>query len=141
MAAVTETNYTNVRQELEEFGYSIVHNVLTSEECENAYNMFNEWKNTIPDHDYIHNSVDPHGIYKYHQVGHQRFAWLARTNEKIIDIFKTLWDTDELVTSFDGCCYYPKDYKGENRYWTHTDQSPQKKGLHSLHRRNQRDKI
>ena len=31
MASLTETNYANVRQELEEFGYSIVHNVLTQE--------------------------------------------------------------------------------------------------------------
>ena len=36
MASLTETNYANVRQELEEFGYSIVHNVLTQEECKNT---------------------------------------------------------------------------------------------------------
>ena len=61
-----------------------------------------------------------------------RFNWLARTNPKVVNIFKRLWNTDELVTSFDGCCYYPSDYKGDDVYWTHTDQSSYKKGRHCL---------
>ena len=69
---------------------------------------------------------------KYFEAAHQRFAWLTRINPKIQDIFKFLWDTDELVVSFDGCCYYPKNYSGEPKYWIHSDQSPLKKGLHCI---------
>ena len=132
MAALTETNYANVRQELEEFGYSIIHNVLTQEECENAYNMFHEWKNTIHDHDYIHNSVDPHGIYKHHEVGHQRHAWKIRTNKNVQSYFEYLWKSKNLVVSYDGSCFIPKEWSKQDNIWTHTDQAPNKKGLHCI---------
>lgn len=132
MASLTETNYANVRQELEDFGYSIVHNVLTQEECKNAYNMFHEWKNTIYDHDYIHNSVDPHGIYKYHQVGHTKHAWYIRTRPAVQAVFKELWRTNELVVSFDGCCYIPKNANKKDKNWSHSDQAPITEGLQCI---------
>ncbi len=114
---------------LKENGYTIIHNVYNVKEINEYKDEFFKWYNNIEDLDYLHNTIHGNGIFKFFEVGHQRFAWLARTNEKILNIFKELWNTDELVTSFDGCCYYPKDYIGENEYWTHTDQSSQKKGL------------
>jgi hypothetical protein len=77
----------------------------------------------------LHNLIHSHGIFKHFEVGHQRFAWLARTNYKIINIFKKLWNTNDLVTSFDGCCFYPSYYNKEDTYWIHSDQSSRKKGL------------
>jgi hypothetical protein len=117
------------RDTLEKMGYVIIPGVYNEKEIQEYWSEFNKWRLTVPDLDYLHSIIDFNGIFKHHQVGHQRFAWLARTNPKIIDIFKQLWNTDELVTSFDGCCYYPSDYIGEPRYWTHSDQSSRKKGL------------
>ena len=48
----------------------------------------------------------------------------------MLNVFKQLWKTDELVTGFDGCCHYQADYIGEPNFWTHTDQSSRKKGVH-----------
>ena len=110
-------------------GYTIIPNVYNSDEIQEYKAEFDKWRNSIPNLDYIHSKIDSNGIFKYHQIGHQRFSWLARTNPKITNIFKQLWNTDELVTSFDGCCYYPSNHVGEPRHWTHTDQSSQKKGL------------
>ena len=116
-------------QELTINGYTVIPHVFNNEEILTYRYEFFKWLESIPNLEYLHTIIDFNGIFKHHQVGHQRFAWFARTNEKIIDIFKQLWNTDDLVTSFDGCCYYSKDYMDEPRYWTHTDQSSRKKGL------------
>ena len=120
----------NHKKELAEKGYTIFRNLLSLEEINEYKSEFNEWLNKVPNLRKLHAMIDFNGIFKHHEVGNQRFAWLMRTNSKIVNIFKELWETDELVTSFDGCCYYPKEYKGYEKYWTHTDQSSRKKGVH-----------
>ncbi len=117
-------------ENLNKNGYTIINNVFDKNEIEEYIKEYNIWKNNIPNFNYFHTNIERNGIHKYYEVGHQRFAWLARTNPKITNIFKQLWNTDELVTSFDGCCYYPNDYSYDQGYWTHTDQSSRKKGLH-----------
>ena len=110
-------------QELRDNGYAIIPNVISREELCEAEHMFREWQTTIPDHDYLHNTIDPHGIYKYHEVGHQEHAWYIRTRPGVQDVFKKLWKTDELISSFDGSCYISKDCKKKDKCWTHTDQA------------------
>jgi hypothetical protein len=117
-------------KELQENGYTVIPNVYNQEEINEYWNLFNKWREDVPDLDYLHSIIDYNGIYKHQQVGHQRFAWLARTNPKIINIFKKLWNTDNLVTGFDGCCHYPSNYSGEPHLWVHTDQSSRKKGVY-----------
>ena len=118
------------KKDLAEKGYTIFRNLLSVEEVDEYKKEFYKWLDEVPDLRKMHSMIDFNGIFKHHQVGNQRFAWLLRSNPKIVNIFKELWETDELVTSFDGCCYYPKEYKGEERYWTHTDQSSRKKGVY-----------
>jgi ectoine hydroxylase-related dioxygenase (phytanoyl-CoA dioxygenase family) len=121
---------SSTKNELLEKGYCIVPNVLSHEEVNKAKELFYTWKKTVPNHDKIHNLIDPHGIYKFHEVGHQEHAWYIRTRPQIIDIYKKLWDSDELIVSFDGSCYISKDTKKQDKIWTHTDQDPNSKGLH-----------
>ena len=122
-------NIKQIKQELSNKGYVIIPNILTSEEINLYSQEFHKWRNSIENLDSIHKRISPHLIYKFHQIGHQRHAWLIRTNPKIINIFKQLWDTDELVVSFDGSCYMPKETKKKDNIWTHTDQSRKKEGL------------
>ena len=114
---------------LRENGYVIIPNVLSNDEITEAKKMFFNWKSTIPDIDKIHSSIDPHGIFKFLEVGHQEYAWFLRTRPQIIDIFKKIWGTDELIVSFDGSCYIPKECTKKDKCWTHTDQAPNSKGL------------
>ena len=116
-------------KDLKENGYVIIPNILSTEEIDLARKMFFDWKNQIEDLDKFHNMIDPHGIFKFHEVGHQEFAWFIRTRPKIINLFKKLWDTNDLVVSFDGSCYIPKDCKKTDKLWTHTDQAPNSTGL------------
>ena len=122
-------NIITIKNNLTEHGYCIIPNVLTSTEVEYCKNLFYDWQKNIPNHDQIHKNVDPHGIYKYHQVGHTQHAWYIRTRPKIQKIFKKLWNTDELVASFDGCCYIAKNNTQKDNCWTHTDQAPKYKGV------------
>lgn len=123
-------NHERIKEELNTNGYIILRNILNDDEIQEYKNEFFNWYNNVTDLKKLHNIIEYNGIFKFHEVGNQRFAWLVRTNQKIINIFKDLWQTDELVTSFDGACYYPTDYICSERYWTHTDQSSRKKGIH-----------
>ena len=114
----------NITSHLKEHGWCIIPNILTPEEVEEAKQLFYNWQKTIPDHDNMHNTIDPHGIYKHHEAGQQEHAWFIRTNPKVQEVFKQLWRTDELVVSFDGSCFIPKSCKKKDNIWTHSDQSP-----------------
>ena len=117
------------KTELINKGYTIIPDIYNQHEIQEYREEFDKWRTNTPDLDNLHNTIDFNGIYKHHRVGQQRFAWLARTNEKIQRVFKYLWSTDSIVTAFDGCCYYPTDFSGTPTYWTHTDQAGTKPGL------------
>lgn len=114
--------------ELEEKGYCIIDNILSKDEIELSLDYFHDWFNSYSQIKESYN-INPHGILKFFEVGHQRHAWFIRTRPAVQDVFKQLWKTDELVVSYDGTCYIPKDIHKKNNIWTHTDQAPNKKGL------------
>lgn len=111
-----------IKQDLESNGYAIIPGVLTTQEIKAYTKAYRVWRkaNKLLT---FHTKKDPHGVHKFHQVGHQRFAWKIRLNKNVQDAFKMLWDTDELVVSFDGCCYIPKNCAKPDTLWTHSDQN------------------
>ena len=114
----------NIKQELETKGYAVIDNVLTKEEVENVKNEFFGWKKNIP------NLLRSNGIIKFYEVAHQRFAWLVKTNPNVQKYFKMLWNTDDLVVSYDGAAYVNKNCHKSDSCWVHSDQAPAKKGVH-----------
>jgi len=122
-------DFNTIKKELLEKGYIIIPNILNDDEIETIKSLHSKWRKTIPNHDTSHNTIDPHGIYKYNEVGHQRHAWLIRTNPKVQEVFKQLWDCDKLTTGYDGSCYISKDTAKIDKIWTHTDQAPNSEGL------------
>lgn len=123
-------NITEIKSKLDEKGYCVVANILTQEEITEALKLFRDWQKTVPNYDKLHSVISPHGIHKHFEAGHQEFAWYIRTNEKIQNIFKKLWNTEDLIVSFDGSCYIPKKLTKKDDIWTHTDQASKKIGLH-----------
>jgi len=117
------------KAELEEKGYCVIDNVLPPEEVKEARKYFDEWHNSHPQIKRIAEKVNPHGIFKHFNIGHQRHAWYIRTRPKVQEAFKNIWQTDDLVVSFDGTCYIPASCKKKDNIWTHTDQAPSKRGL------------
>jgi hypothetical protein len=111
-------------------GYAIIEGVLTPEQIQVARGYFDTWLAENPQVSEKHKSNDPHGIFKFCHVGHQKFAWYLRTLDSVQKVFRDLWKTDDLVVGFDGCCWLPSDYKYRlDPSWTHTDQAPNQKGL------------
>lgn len=119
----------NYFEDLKQKGYTIIPDVITTEEVELAKRLFYDWQKTIPEHDKLHKNVSPHGIYKHFEAGHQEHAWFIRTHPNVVNIFKKIWNSDELIVSFDGSCFIPKEWNKKDKCWTHTDQAPNKKGL------------
>jgi ectoine hydroxylase-related dioxygenase (phytanoyl-CoA dioxygenase family) len=118
-----------IKLELEMKGYAIIPNVLSTEEIEIAKKMMYDWQKTIPNHDSMHKKISPHGIYKFHNGGHQRHSWYIRTKPKVQEFFKYLWNTEELIVSYDGSCYISKDNTQKDNIWTHTDQAANSVGF------------
>lgn len=123
---------SRIKEELEEKGYCIVEDVLSPEVIKEARRYFDEWQNSHPQIKAMHNKISPHGIFKHFEVGHQRHAWYIRTNPNVQKAFQEIWQTDDLVVSFDGSCYIPADCKKKDNIWTHTDQAPNKRGLRCI---------
>jgi hypothetical protein len=132
MAVRLQLSKKEVKRQLDENGFCVCPNVITPEETEEIILEFRKWQTTIPNHDKTHSTIDPHGIYKHNEVGHQFHAWKTRTNKNVQTYFKYLWNSKELVVSYDGSCFIPKEWKKKDNIWTHTDQAPNKKGLHCI---------
>ena len=116
-----ELDMAFITKELEDKGYCIIPDILSESEIGYAKEEFNKWKINIPDK--VHQTIDPHGIYKHHRAGHTKHAWFIRTRPKVQKVFQHLWKTGDLVVSFDGSCYISKNNKQKDKIWTHTDQS------------------
>jgi len=118
-----------VQAELAEKGYCVIENILTAEEVATSIEYFREWFASHPQIEGVHSKISPHGIIKFHEVGHQRHAWYIRTRPNVSNVFKNIWNTEDVVVSYDGCCYIPANCKKKDTTWTHTDQAPTKKGV------------
>ena len=123
------SSYTEQLNCLAEKGYCVIEGILETEEVETALKHFREWFSSHPQIEATHNKISPHGIIKYHEVGHQRHSWFIRTRPSVQNVFKEIWKTDDVVVSYDSTCYIPADCKKKDGVWTHTDQAPSKKGL------------
>jgi ectoine hydroxylase-related dioxygenase (phytanoyl-CoA dioxygenase family) len=114
-------------KDLEEKGYAVVKGVLSEEKVRTASNLFYEWINDVENTVSIQDTF--YGMIK---EGHQKHSWFIKTDPDVQAVFKKLWNTDDLVTGFDGTCWIPRSYNAIDTCWTHTDQAAAKKGLHCV---------
>ena len=138
------TDISNLKQTLEQYGVAVIPNLLNQDETSDLLdkmwiffeeitkkfkvpikrNKENTWKSfyqLYPLHSML---IQRYGI------GHAQFAWDARQNEKIVEIFSKFWNLnpEDLLVSFDGSSFHlppEKTNRGWNRNntWYHTDQS------------------
>ncbi|CAF4692371.1 unnamed protein product, partial [Rotaria sp. Silwood1] len=76
-------------------------------------------------------SFSSHGVISGHGIGQSDFLWSVRSNRQIKSVFARLWNTRELLVSFDGCGIF-RDWRYNptwktNDGWEHVDQNPKKK--------------
>lgn len=112
-------------QELQEKGYAI-RDVLSPEACAYIRQLHDEWYKAEG-----YKLQRTHGIYK-EIAGHQRFIWWTKTRPEVQEPFAQIWGTSDLVTGFDGACYFTSKEKHRDNCWTHTDQAPDSPGLQCI---------
>ena len=118
--------------DLFEKGYTVVADVVTSEECDAAIRQYHEWLSQFKDGAWPDNFS---GILDEGNPGHLPPTWEMRLQTK--KIFAQLWKTEKLLTSFDAICIGrpPEDGKEDfqipGHHWLHTDQIASRVGLHA----------
>lgn len=129
---------------LKDDGYCVIPNILTDEECNTTITKMWNWLESLGtgiDRNEQETWKPPNwpystrGIIQHLRVGHEEFIWDIRTNPNVIDVFKKIWNTDDLLVSFDAINIIKPveitNYRS-TRPWFHTDQGNRKKGLQCI---------
>lgn len=104
-----------IMKELKENGYVVLKNVVSAEKCEEIKNDFLEYMEKLEpdfkkdDKSTWTNDVLPfrtRGLLQHFKVGTQPHAVKAR--DAVKHVFETIWETDKLLTSFDGTSFAMK---------------------------------
>lgn len=133
----------DAKKTLEKYGVCIIPDVLTPEEC--AASLDNMWimleqmsakwdvpiDRTDPNTHDLSYVIPVRHMLIQHTISHCEFPWAIRQNPSVVNVFKTLWNCEDLVTSFDGVSvHFPPERNGkgwhkgdDNGGWLHCDQS------------------
>jgi len=127
----------NIKETVIKYGVAICP-ILDTEECENM--IENKWKvlekltaefevpidrNNKATYKQITELFPNHKMLIQHwKIGHSKLAWEVRQNKKVIEAFAKIWETEDLIVSFDGASIYILDKPNrESNSWFHVDQS------------------
>ena len=124
---------TNWQKYLEEEGYVVIKDILSTEENNTVFNLFDNDINSVSSAFDISDSstwkientplMYGKGMGVFNGFGQSNFMWELRTNPKIQNIFKKVHNCEELVTSLDGfSLFVNKNQKSKS--WLHIDQNP-----------------
>ncbi|KUI66788.1 hypothetical protein VM1G_02266 [Cytospora mali] len=129
------------QQKLERDGFAVIPNRIPLEDCAEFREEALSWLEKFP-HGFKRDDrstwTSEHlpwsikgGLYARYAIGHEAFVWKIRSQPKIIEVFAQLWDTDDLIASFDGMnVTLPVNEKTgrtdiqPNEAWPHMDQNP-----------------
>ena len=127
--------------QLREEGFTVIPNVLTENECDTAIDGIWNWLGSLnmgilrdePESWGASNWITSiHGIVKNYSVGQADFMWDIRTHRRVKEVYERIWNTTDLVTSFDGACVMRpfeqvkrcRLFDDPENVWLHSDQSP-----------------
>ncbi|PVD36947.1 hypothetical protein C0Q70_03940 [Pomacea canaliculata] len=119
-------------KELNDKGYCVIPDVLTSEECDVYAEKYRDWLAAFGADEAPYEDCS---IIQSHRVGHLEQTWQVRLKAK--SVFQTIWQTDKLLSSFDAVAIAEppekesKAFNTPNTNWFHLDQRAMRVGLHS----------
>jgi len=112
-------------------GYAVIGNILTEPERFAAFAAFaDDWTSVSPKFDFADKTTwtpgnTPimwnKGMAYASGLGQAEFMWQLRTHETILEIWRHVHGTPDLVTSFDGFSVYVSG-KQRSKSWLHVDQ-------------------
>jgi hypothetical protein len=125
---------------LEEHGYVVIANALSTDESRHALDLtwdYLEQLGTGIDRDDVETWDDERwptsvhgGILPGHGIGHSAAQWFIRGVPNVKKAFAAIWDTDDLLVSFDGMAIWrpwairPEWRTNRGGSWLHIDQHP-----------------
>ena len=134
--------YDDWRDELSANGYVVVKGAIPPERAQQYQQKAFEWLRSFDaDLDFEQPStwsIDRLPVqtklntYEHYAVVHERFMWEARMEPGVLEAFKKIWGTDELLVSFDSLNVTLPNLKPVRDPWPHVDQAPRKRGLHCV---------
>lgn len=131
------TTKENIKKTIEKYGVAICP-ILDENECNDMIN--DKWnlleyltkdfeipinRNDKTTYKQILELYPNHKMLLQHwKVGHSELVWKVRQNPKVKDVFSKIWNTDDLIVSFDGASIYILDKPNRiQNSWFHVDQS------------------
>jgi hypothetical protein len=135
MSVISEEVFEEYKRQLDEDGYAIIKGAVDPDKAEQYAQRFWDYlENLSKDHKIDRNDTSTwkggnwmanlHGILKQYNVGHAQFIWDVRDEDGIVSFFEQLWETNDLLVSFDGACMIRPTRNGSVSKWAHTDQAP-----------------
>ena len=129
---------TSWKEDLDKNGFAVVRGVLSQEKCDYYIDSMYRWLESFPygfKRDDAATYVPAHlpnnmkgGMYHGYSVQHEQFVWQARMEPSVIKVFQELWETENLLASFDGINFtLPRSIElsgVDGKAWPHVDQSP-----------------
>ena len=129
---INEILDNNWKLHLENFGYVVIGNILSNEKKEEIYQQFKNDINLVsPNFNFNDNKtwtientpvMFSKGMGVFNGFGQSDFMWMLRQDQNIQSIYKSIYQTDELITSFDGFSFYVSN-KQKSKPWLHVDQN------------------
>lgn len=132
------TVYGDWRDEFHKNGCVVIKNVISPERAQYYCDKQIEW---LKNFDLGFDEKNPEtwnedhlpisfkgGMYFGYGATHEKMAWEARTEPKVVETFAKLWGTDELISSFDGINVSMRRKDISWSPWPHCDQNPERKG-------------
>ncbi|PWY94520.1 hypothetical protein BO94DRAFT_563149 [Aspergillus sclerotioniger CBS 115572] len=139
-----KATHGDFRDELHENGYVVIKNAIPRERAlqyqQKAFDWVTSfdtpldmndpstWKaENLPVQSKL-NTFDNYGVV------HEKFMWDARMEPGVVDAFAKVWETDELLVSYDSLniTFPNREDKPARPPWPHIDQSPFKRGMHCI---------
>ncbi len=120
---------------LQKYGYCVVEGVFTNKECKNTIDSIWKWlegldtgikKNNKKTWSNKNWPISTKQGMIQHTLGHEEFMWKIREHKNVIKVFEKIFNTNKLLTSFDGAMIgrppETKYVQAPTTSWIHTDQ-------------------
>ncbi|KAJ5953498.1 hypothetical protein N7454_000394 [Penicillium verhagenii] len=140
----TDVKYGDFRDDLLQNGYAVIKGAVPRERALKYADEIYDWlegfnlgfkrddpstihKDHLPD-------INEKGMCLGYAISHESFTWAVRQEEEVIKAFEKVYDTEDLIVSFDSVNVgFPSrtDIK-PNTPWPHQDQNPEKPGFRCL---------
>ncbi|PYH47361.1 MFS transporter [Aspergillus saccharolyticus JOP 1030-1] len=140
-----ETRYGDFRDDFFRDGYAVIKGALTPERAKEYQSRALDWLESFGlgfdrnDKSTWKKENLPQswkgGMYLHFSAAHEKYVWDVRCEPGVIAPFAKLWETDELVVSFDTVnITLPQSIVGEydSKPWPHVDQAPERRGMNCV---------